>query len=57
MDGVAGHAKNGTFDEVLTQHCCQAAFWSNAGKANTGSGVDTESFVDASVELRNLEGV
>ena len=51
MDGVAGHAKNRTFGEVLTRHR-QAAFWSNTGKANTRSGVDTESFVDASIEIR-----
>ncbi len=51
MDGVAGHAKNGAFDEVLTRHR-QATFWSNAGKADTRSGVDTESFVDTSVEIR-----
>ena len=51
MDGVAWYTKNGTFDEVLTRYR-QAAFWSDAGKADTRSGVDTESFVDASVEIR-----
>jgi len=51
MDGVAGHAKDRTFDKVLTRHS-QAALWSDAGKANAGSGVDTESLVDASIEIR-----
>jgi hypothetical protein len=56
VDRVARHAENGAFNEVLAHHC-QAAFWSHARKANRRCRVDTEPFVDASIEIRQTSGL